>query len=171
MLVAWALRMMLLAQPASVTPWAETYETTAQAFVDEATAAPLFTGSTGIEKTISLFLSVAWFEGRFDPQARGDCHKENGKCVGQPQSLCMFQIGRSNLAALNLTEKDLMADVRVCTHAARTMMKTSFTVCRGYPSLELLGHYASGGNTCGGLKESRHRMLKAEWIFNQKREL
>jgi len=168
-LIAWVWRMMLMLQPASITPWVETYEATAIAFVDEATRLPLFSGSTAIEQTVSTFLSVAWYEGRFDPKAKGDCkERQNGKCISQPQSLCMFQIGRSNLNYLGITEEQILTDIRICTHAARTMMKTSFAVCKGFSNIELLGHYASGGSTCGGLKESRNRMRKAEWIFGQR---
>jgi hypothetical protein len=161
-LVAWVWYMMLQLQPATVTPWAETYESTAKVFAEEATLLPLFSGSDGARRTAALFLSVAWFEGKFNPQAKGDC--KNGKC----ESLCMFQIGRSNVAGLKVTEEQLLSDVRVCTQAARKMMQISFGVCRGRPKLDILGHYASGGATCGGLRESRHRMQKAEWIFNQR---
>ncbi len=161
-----------MVQPAEITPWADTYESTAEALVDEATQRPLFSGNTGIERTLSTFLSVAWFEGRFDPHAKGDCkEKKDGACVSAPQSLCMFQIGVSNLPGLKVSADDILSDVRVCVRAARTMMKISFGVCKGYPRLDLLGHYASGGETCGGLRESRHRMLKADWIFNRMREL
>ena len=169
-LVAWIYRMMLVLQPAGVTPWAETYETTATVFADVATRLPLFPGSDGVARTAALFTSVAWYEGRFDPQAKGDCkEKKNGKCVSPPQSVCMFQIGISNLAGLHTTQDELLSDVAKCTHAARKMMQISFGVCRGLPFEDLLGHYASGGSTCGGLKESRHRMKTAISIF-EKRE-
>ena len=169
-LVAWTVRIMQMIQPVQVTPWAESYKTTADAFVDEAARLPLFPISErGIEKTLSVFLSVAWYEGRFDPHAKGDCRvKREGKCISPPQSLCTFQVGRSNLAGLGITEEQILSDIKVCVHAGRTMMKTSFRVCRARPFLELLGHYASGGNRCGGLKESRHRMNKAMWIFGKR---
>jgi len=167
-LTAWIFRMMLLLQPASVTPWAETYETTAAVFADEATRLPLFPGSDGAERTAALFTSVAWYEGRFDPQAKGDCGKKvNGKCVKPPQSVCMFQVGISNLPALHATQDELLSDVAKCTHAARVMMRLSFDKCKGLPTSDLLGHYASGGDTCGGIRESRHRMNTAAWILSK----
>jgi hypothetical protein len=193
-LAAWILRMMLILQPASVTPWADSYGTTAAVFADVAIHAPLFPGKDGIERTAALFTSVAWYEGRFDPQAKGD-----GKCLeyvpvteaelkiaingppgtpmrpkmkclkkGPPQSVCMFQIGISNLAGLRTTQEELLSDTTKCTLAARTMMQTSFGVCHGLPISDLLGHYASGGNTCGGIRESRHRMNTAQWVFDRR---
>jgi hypothetical protein len=168
-LIAWIYRVMLILQPANVTPWADTYETTATVFANEAIRLPLFPGSQGIERTAAVFTSVAWYEGRFDPKAKGDCkEKKNGKCVSPPQSVCMFQIGISNLAGLHTTQDELLSDVSKCTQAARTMMQISFGVCRALPHEDLLGHYASGGSTCGGLRESRHRMKTAIWIFEQR---
>lgn len=166
-LAAWAMRMMLMLQPAA--PWVDTYESTAIVLAEEAVQSPLFRGDSGSVQTLSLFLSVAWFESRFDPHAQGDCkEKRDGKCISTPQSLCMFQIGRSNLAGLNVSETALLSDVRTCTRAARTLMKISFGVCRDFPRMEILGHYASGGSACGGLRESRHRMAKADWIFTKR---
>lgn len=166
---AWVLRMMLVLQPEAVTPWADTYETTAAVFAEVAIRSPLFPGDNGAERTAALFTSVAWYEGRFDPKAKGDCGKKvNGKCVKPPQSVCMFQIGISNLAALHVTQDELLSDVSKCTHAARVMMRLSFDKCKGLPTSDLLGHYASGGDTCGGIRESRHRMNTAAWIFEQR---
>ena len=166
-LIKWTLGMMTSMQPAQVTPWADTFEASATTIVDVATEAPLFAGEAGTRKTIALLVSLGWFEGRFDPKAKGDCEKKDkdGKCISPPQSLCMFQIGRSNLASLGVTEGQLLSDFGLCARTAVRMVKISFGVCRGRDELELLGHYASGGNTCGGLKESRHRMQKAKWLL------
>jgi hypothetical protein len=165
-LSAWILAAMLSAQPEA--PWRDTYEATAEVFARVALEAPLFQGADGPRRTASWFVSVAWFEGRFDPQAKGDCRRKDkdGKCLSAPQSVCMFQIGVSNLAALGTTEPAILNDVEICTRAARRMMQTSMGVCRGRPTDELLGHYASGRGTCGGLAESRHRVTKARWLFD-----
>lgn len=146
---------MLAMQPANITPWADTYESTATAFVEEATREPMFKGNTGIGRTLSLWVSVAWYEGRFDLHAKGD----NGN------SLCMFQVGRSNLRGLGISEEAILQDTKVCIDAARRMMKLSFRVCSGLPASDMLGHYASGGSKCGGLKASRNRMATADNLF------
>jgi len=170
-LAVWILKMMLILQPANVTPWAETYASTAEVFANEAISAPLFSGESAAIKTASVLISVAWYEGRFDPQAKGDCkEKKNGKCVSAPQSICMFQIGISNLSGLHVTQEELLSDVAKCTRSARTMMKISFGVCKSLGFEESLGHYASGGDTCGGLRESRNRIKTAMWLFGKRNE-
>lgn len=170
-LVSWTEEAMKKAQPSA--PWQETYHDTAGTFVKLAKEAPLFAGVHGVRRTLSLLVSVAWFEGRFDPKAKGDCLEKDkkGRCIARPQSLCMFQIGRSNLKYLETTEEEILESTEVCTRAAMKMMKISFNVCRGRNEADFLGHYAAGGDACGGpkgegLRESGHRMLKAKWIFD-----
>jgi len=164
-LVKWVLASMTRAQPTA--PWQATYRQTAEIFAKVATDSPLFRGVDGPKKTAAWFVSTAWFESRFDPKAVGDCRKRDkaGKCISLPNSLCMFQVGISNLPYLGLTKDQILESTEVCTRAARKMMKISFGVCRGRPSDEWLGHYASGGGVCGGLRESRHRVNKAKWLF------
>lgn len=152
-LAAWVLFAMSSIQPKA--PWIDTYPKTADAIAKVSIDEPLFDGDDGPRRTAALFVSVAWFESTFNPKAEGD----------KGQSVCLFQIGVSNLKALGTTRQEILEDVEVCTRAARRMMKISFNVCRRRPFEEWLGHYASGGNTCGGLKESRHRVEKAKWIF------
>ncbi len=166
-LVKWALKAMLTIQPAAVTPWADTYQDTAEVFAKVAEEQPLFKGDDGVQRTLSWFISTAWFEGRFDPRAKGDCTEKDkaGKCISPPQSLCMFQVGVSNLSGLGLTAEEILGSTEVCTRAARKLMKISMGVCKARPMEEWLGHYASGGGTCAGLKESRHRVTKAKWVF------
>jgi hypothetical protein len=158
---------MVAAQPAA--PWRDTYEGTAEALALVAADSPLFEGAEGPRRTASWFVSVAWFESRFDPHAKGDCRTRDarGQCLSAPHSLCLFQIGISNLPALGLSQEEILSSPEACTRAARRMMKISLGVCRGRPLDERLGHYASGGDTCGGLRESRHRVNKAIWLFNR----
>lgn len=166
LLKAWILAAMIALQPEA--PWRSTYETTAQTLALVASDSPLFAGPEGPRRTASWFVSVAWFEGRFDPQAKGDCVRKDktGRCLSAPQSVCMFQVGVSNLRDLGVSAEDMLNDVEVCTRAARRMMKTSMGVCRGHVVDELLGHYASGGGTCGGLLASRHRVGRARWLLD-----
>lgn len=165
-LTAWVLASMISAQPSA--PWRESYETTAAVLAQVATDAPLFGGREGARRTASWFVSVAWFESRFDPRAQGDCRRKDpqGRCLSDPQSLCLFQIGVSNLPSLKKSPSDLLESVETCTRVARQLMQISLGVCRGRALEEGLGHYASGGASCGGLRESRHRVNKARWLFD-----
>jgi len=167
LLKAWILAAMIALQPAA--PWRDTYEATAETLAMVALDAPLFAGDEGPRKTASWFVAVAWFESRFDAKAKGDCTKKDAKgaCLSPANSLCLFQIGISNLASLGLTAEEILSDPETCTRAARRMMKTSMAVCRGRPTDDLLGHYASGGGECGGLRESRHRVALARWVFDR----
>lgn len=172
-LVAWTVLAMIGAQPKAVTPWASSYESTAEAFVTVAEEAPLHDPARdGVRQTIADFLGVSWFESRFDPKAKGDgaCIKkdEAGKCLvkGPPNSFCAFQINRSNFVYLKVTEEELLTDILACTRAARKMMRQSMNACRGRPADEWLSWYAAGGSCDRGLKESRHRFAKSAWIYS-----
>ena len=70
MLIAWALLILNYLQP--IAPWSKTYQETAQGMVEGATAVPVFDGPLGVERTIVLDESLAWFESRFDRHAVGD---------------------------------------------------------------------------------------------------
>lgn len=160
-LIAWVLAAMTQAQPPAKTPWADTYATTAEALATVAEEEPLFDGKDGARRTASWFVSVAWFESTFKPDAVGD----------KGQSVCLFQIGVSNLKGLGVTKNELLTDVAACTRAARRMMKASIGVCSKRPLEDWLGQYAAGGDSCGGpegqgLRESRHRVRKAIWLFS-----
>jgi hypothetical protein len=178
-LVAWALAAMIAKQPKEITPWADTYQDTADAFVTIAEESPLHkVENDGVRHTVADFIAVAWFESRFDPQARGDCTKKTaaGQCadLATAQSVCLFQVGKSNLTALKTSAEELLGSVWLCTRAARRLMQISASICRGRPRDEWLGQYASGGGECGklmpngdraGLRESRHRVATADWLF------
>jgi len=170
----WILDSMIRAQPEA--PWRDTYPQTAEIFAKVATDSPLFSGEDGPRKTAAWLVSTAWFEGRFDPKAKGD-----GRCLdsepvtvaqleaainsppgtpmrpklrckkkGPPQSFCMFQVGKSNFEFLKTSEEEIMGSVEVCTRHAVTMMKSSISLCRSHPQDEWLAQYASGGGECGG---------------------
>ncbi len=179
-LVAWALAAMIAKQPENLTPWADTYADTAEAFVTVAEESPLHKPENdGVRRTVADFVSVAWFEGRFNPVAKGDCRNKtsDGKCSGtdpQYQSFCTFQIGKSNFEHLKVTEASLLSDTLTCTRAASKMMKISASICRGRPADEWLANYAAGSGECGraarngeraGVRESRHRVNLSLWLL------
>lgn len=159
---AQILALMIELEPNS--PYRDTFSETAEVFAKVANEAPLFKGEDGSQRTAALFVSVAWFESRFNQKAIGD----------HGHSLCEFQIGISNLKALETSKDEILNNVEVCTRSARRMMSISFGVCRGKDVLDVLGHYAFGGQKCGGedgegLRESRHRMRKADFLFRRMR--
>jgi len=134
---------MLMLQPNA--PWKNTYENTALVIGRQATNHPLFTGEDAAKKTAALLVSLAWFESRFDPKAIGD----HGKAFGLYQ-----QQGKGKIE-----------DAETATKIAIEQIKFSFKVCRENEVIERLGWYAAGGPNCDyGLRESRHRMLKAFWL-------
>lgn len=140
------LTIMVALQPSA--PWRDSYEKTAIGIYEGAQAEPIFSGEYGIQRTIALDIAIAWFESRFNPQAVGD----KGKSWG------LYQVqghGQSD-------------DVKTQTIIANKMVLQSFRVCKSKPLDERLGWYAAGGNDCErGLRESRHRMGKAQWIFRK----
>lgn len=158
------LALMLKLEPNS--PYRETFDESAEVYAKVANDEPLFKGEDGPLKTAALFVSVAWFESRFRKGAIGD----------HGQSVCEFQIGVSNLRNLGTTKDEILQNTEVCTRAARKMMAISFGVCRGKDVLYALSHYAAGGEKCGGEKgqgerESKHRMLKADFIYKKLRAM
>jgi hypothetical protein len=164
--------MMLLLEPRS--PYAATFERTADAIAARAAAEPLFQGADGAAKTAALLVSLGWFESRFDPSAGGDCTKRlpNGLCApgGTPHSHCAFQLNDSNFVALDVTADMLRTDVDLCVATTLRMLRTSLSVCRRLPLEERLAHYAGGGDTCDNASEdarakSRHRWFKAQWLY------
>ncbi len=142
-MLAWVLFVMLLWQP--VAPWSDSYSSTAQGIIDGATAVPVFSGNDGVNRTIALDLSLAWFESRYDLHAIGDYGRAHG----------LYQVHAPEAT-----------DAKEQTIQANRMIKQSFKACANRVNTEWLGWYAAGGNDCNrGLKESRHRMLKAMWVY------
>lgn len=157
-LTAWTLAAMVKLQPEA--PWRGTYDETAQVISRVAADSPLFTGDDGPRKTAALLVSVAWFESTFKPDALGD----KGK------SVCLFQIHESNHKSLGVTRDELLTNRETCVRTGRKLMQISFGVCRDRPVEDHLGQYAAGGSTCGGskgegLRESRHRVWRGQWLF------
>lgn len=164
-LSAWILAAMLVAEPKS--PHRATFENSAEVMADVATAEPLFAGALGPKRTAAWFVSVMWFESRFDQKAKGDCRKKDtaGKCVAHA-SYCGMQVGVSNAGYLGIQADELLDNFGTCVRSARKLMKVSIAICRERPEDDWLGHYAAGGEGCRGLKESGNRVRKAKWLFS-----
>lgn len=142
-MLAWVLSLLTLLQP--IAPWSKTYAETAQGILDGATALPVFDGPQGIERTIALDVSLAYFESRFHTHAVGDHGEAHG----------LYQVHAPEAET-----------VKEQTIQANRMIKQSFKACANQRPEEWLGWYAAGGKDCSrGLRESRHRMLKAFWLF------
>jgi hypothetical protein len=136
---------MILLQPNA--PWKDSYETTAQAITKAvAQELPLFSGERGRERTAALLVSLAWFESRFNKNAVGD----HGAAHGLYQQ----------------HDHGTLEDPFEASVVAIQQMRASSRICKSRPIEEMLGWYAAGGNDCNrGLRESRHRVLKAFWLF------
>jgi hypothetical protein len=151
----WILSLMLLLQPPGITPWWTSYERTAETIAQVSKADPVFSGVHGADRTAALLVALGWFESRFRPDAVGD----------HGRSLCMLQVGESNLKALGVTREAMLTDLETCLHAGLKMIRTSFAACGANPLDERLGHYAAGGQGCRGIKESKHRLGLAMRLF------
>lgn len=174
---AFVLDMMVKAQPPAGVPWRDTYATTAEAIATAANANPLFAGDEGPARTAAVMVGVAQMESSFDPKAKGDgCleRDENKKCVkrGEPQSLCAFQVGRSNFAVLGTNEEEILGDVFVCTRVALRLMHASFKICSGaeWKPIDRLNQYTTGGGVCVRPlhDEGEHRMRRGMWLYQWK---
>lgn len=181
-LKAWILSVMLALEPSS--PWKETFDATADVFAESAFASPLFTsrnadGSRVVtdddrRKTAALYLSVGWFEGRFQQDAQGDCpdKRPDGTCAkgSRPRSFCMFQINETNLKGLGYTKEDILTDFSKCVEAGNRLLRGSFRVCAAQPLPDRLRWYAGGGGACpenaDAAKKSQHRWNKAVWLYD-----
>lgn len=152
-LIAWVLTVMEFLQPSDKTPWAGTYETTAEAMVHVAVEAPFLQDQP--RRTLAWMLSIGWHESRFNPHAKD--------AVG---ALCTFQVDRSNLRFLRTTEEVMLEDPRACTGAMSTMVSLSLKACKHRPRPHWLGQYTGGGDCSRGLQESSYRVHKGDWIFH-----
>lgn len=187
-LKAWILSTMLALEPSS--PYKETFDSTASVFAQSAINSPLFCtkqpdGSCAFtdndkKKTAALYISIGWFEGAFQQDAKGDCDKKkpDGTCVkgATPHSFCMFQVNDSNLKGLGTTRDEILKDFSKCVAAGNQMLRSSFHVCAARPLTGRLRWYAAGGPDCATkataaqeadvAKKSEHRMNKAVWIYD-----
>ncbi len=144
-MIAWILSLLIIAQP--IAPWRDNYENVARGIASAVEEnEPLFKGDNGREKTAALLVSLAWYESRFDVFATGDKGKSHG----------LYQQQRMG----NLS------DPKEATVVAIGQLRLSMRICRGRVTEELLGWYAAGGEGCDrGLRESRHRVMKAFWLL------
>lgn len=161
---AWVLSLMTYLEPAS--PFRTTFEATANAVANAAERSPL--PSLDARRTASVLVALAWFESRFQIDAKGDCSRVTklGTCAegGVPTSFGLFQINVTNHDALAVTASGLLSSPETSADAALRMMCRSFHVCRARPLEERLAWYAGGGNGCpegGPTRKSRHRMALA----------
>lgn len=157
-----------------------TFEATAAAIADASNASPLFSGEHGAEKTANVLAATADFESGLIPNAEGDCILK-GKLVASkagvcptgatPHSFCALQVNESNFKTLGITREEVQTDINVCVRSGLRLMHTSFQVCRARPLEERLAHYAGGRDGCptneDATKKSRHRMMRALWLFKQ----
>lgn len=172
-LQAWILSVMMAMQPEA--PWKATYESTAQAIATEVLAGQALYKNDDGRHTAAVFISLAWFESNFRPDAAGDCKEReaNGMCKegSRPHSFCAFQINESNFAWLGVTQQQVMTDINVCTKAASKIIHKSFKVCsrgKDLTAQDRLNWYAAGGPDCRvGMAKGRHRINKATWIFGK----
>lgn len=146
-MITWVLAFMLYLQPNA--PWISTYQATAISIVNAvANSKPLYKGKYGKEKTIVLLVSLAWFESRFNTMALGD----HGQAHGLYQQ----------------HDHGPLSDATEATNVAIQQIRISFKICKNNKANERLGWYAAGGSDCTrGLQKSRHRILKAEWLFKK----
>ena len=187
-LKAWILSTMLALEPSS--PYKETFDTTAAVACAERDQQPAlrtkqpdgacsFTDSDK-KKTAALYISIGWFEGAFQQDAKGDCDKKkpDGTCVkgSNPHSFCMFQVNESNLKGLGTTKDEILKDFSKCVAAGNQMLRSSFHVCAARPLTGRLRWYAAGGPDCATkanaakeadvARKSEHRVNKAVWIYD-----
>jgi hypothetical protein len=173
LLVTWTLLIMSLAQPVRPS-WSDTYERQAEADVTAAERAPLYKGDLAVPKTVALMVSLAWFESSFKPDAKGDHGASWGLFQVAPSTGQVFVARAHERAAawgdvLNPWSgaKDELLDVDRAAFLALEVMRESFIACRRRPADEVLGWYAAGGEGCRGIKESRARVHKAQWLLRQ----
>lgn len=166
-LAAWVLALMTALS--HVDPGQRGFAATADAIAAEAEASPL--PGAGPARTAALLVAVAWFESGFVADAEGDCagvdpgqRRDWARCPdGHPaRSLCLLQVGASNLRSLGVTREAIVGDVRECVRAGLRLMRASWQACRGRPLRERLVNYAAGGGGCAGsddaARKSRHRV-------------
>jgi hypothetical protein len=170
---AWLLSLMTELEPGAT--YKETYPTTAAAFARAAERNPL----PGLDatRTATMLVAVAWFEGRFQVDAKGDCTKgnfsvpckdSNGKPTPDavPHSFCTMQINESNLRGYETTKAEILSDVDRCVTIGLRIMRESFRVCARMKLPWKLSWYASGGGVCSDkpdpVEKSRHRVELGE---------
>lgn len=144
-LVRWVLAVMTALQPSA--PWKDDYQNVAEGIIEGAKENPVFSGESGVLRTIALDISVSWFESRFNRHAIGDKGAAHG----------LFQVH----AAEDSTVKEQ-------TIRANRMILASFKICKDRPLIERLGWYTAGGQGCRGTLTSKHRMNLALRLLRER---
>lgn len=128
---------------------------------------PLFSGSLGRARTISLMLGVMFWETGFrrdvdlglGKHARGD----NGR------SWCLMQINLgSGKTALGYTGEDLVKNRRICFQEGLRVIRGSFSACRQLPLEHRLSAYASGSCDKGRDKSRQRVQTGMQWFTNSR---
>lgn len=163
----WVLAVMREAIPASSQKQGVyfTYDETAAAIAEAASARPIFAGRAGALKTAALLLAIAYYESSFDPKAIGDNNASFGLYQIQPPTVKYGEgvTGIPEMGNFAMTANVLLLP-RDASLVALSLIKTSLRICGAFPWHERLGWYAAGQNGCQekGRKKSVSRMLLAE---------
>lgn len=142
---------MLALTPAA--PWSGTFEATADAIAEAATAHPLYPGVDGPRRTAALLVSLSSFESAFDPAAVGDRSRSYG----------LFQVSTAHAPVAELV------DPRTASEHAIRLLRASMWICRDRPGADQLAWYAHGGAGCAtderSVRLSRHRVQRASALL------
>ncbi len=152
-LAVWVLLLMMSLAPSS--PWLATFPRTAVEIAAASTESPMYDGPKGPAFTAALTVASGMHESSLRPDAVGDSGR----------SVCLLQIGVSNLAALGVTRRELLEDVGKCVRAGLKMMHASASVCRARPLEERQANYLEGNGGCSNetaLRRSRWRTSLAK---------
>lgn len=167
---AWVRALMTKSEPRA--PWAHTYDASSAIIAAVSDEMPVYAGEDGAAKTAALLVSIGWFESHFRPDAKGDCdqiHPVTRMCVpgSRAHSFCMFQVHETNFASLGVTETEVQSSFLVCARSALRLVRNSFRTCASHPHENRLDQYTTGGRGCQSPRheEGRHRIRKAEWLF------
>jgi len=150
--VAWVMGLLVALEPKS--PYAKTFEKTAEAIARVAETEPLFENEErSEERTATLLVAIAWYESRL----RQDARSKNG------QWFCLYQLGRNWLPD---AEKAL-TDPEMCTRAAVHLLRDSIKICtKTRAPEERLAYFMSGHCDRGGV-QSRYRMFLAKKLAKE----
>lgn len=167
----WVRALMVKSEPRA--PWAHTYESSSAIIAGVSDEMPVYAGEEGAAKTAALLVSIGWFESHFRPDAKGDCdqiHPVTRMCLpgSRAHSFCMFQIHETNFAWLGVTETEVQNSLSVCARSALRLIRNSFRTCASQSRENRLDQYTTGGNGCQSPRheEGRHRIRKADWLFD-----
>lgn len=149
--VSWVVGLLAALEPQS--PFRATYEKTAEAIARVSESEPLFpVDEEGEERTATLLVSLAWYESRFQPNARS----RNGRWY------CLYQLEKGWLP----DAKASLSDQEMCTRAAVKVVRRSLEACQSRPLNDRLAQFTSGRCDRGGV-ESRYRMFLASKLLKE----